>query len=97
MRQAIIRTVCECQADLVATLNEQHLVLEASAIHPTDRTLESAPAHSMHPDEPSFDIGWLCPFCGRNTLRSFSADALSWRKVKAEEPAGETEQALRAG
>lgn len=89
MRQAIVRTACECQAELVATLNEQRLVLEASATHPTDKTREPAPAHTIHPEKTRFDIGWLCPFCGRNTLRSFTADALSYRRVATEQPASE--------
>jgi len=83
MRQAEIRTRCECQADLVATLNEQHLVLEAAAIHPVDGTREVAPAHTIHPENPRFDVGWLCPLCGRNTIRSFFADALPYRDVEA--------------
>lgn len=95
MRQATIRTVCECQADLIATLNEEHLVVEASAVHATDKTREPAPAHTMQANQPHFDVGWLCPFCGRNTLRSFHAEALAWRKVKVEQPA--EEQTLRAG
>ncbi len=86
MRQAQIRTVCECQADLVATLDEQRLVLEAAAIHPSDGTREVAPAHTIHPERPRFDVGWLCPYCGRNTLRSFYADALAYRDVEPKAP-----------
>lgn len=98
MRQALIRTVCECQADLVATLDEQRLVLEAWAIHPADRSREIAPAHTMRPDAPIFDVGWLCPLCGRNTLRSFSQEALVYRAAEPAQPAAAKEdQALRAG
>lgn len=82
MRKAVIRTVCECQADLEATLDENHHVLEAWAIS-TGNVREAAPAHTISPERPKFDIGWLCPFCGRNTLRSFSADALAWRKAES--------------
>ena len=83
MRQAQIRTRCECQAELVATLNEQRLVLEAAALHPNDGTSEKAPAHTIHPENARFDVAWLCPYCGRNTLRSFYADALAYREVAA--------------
>ena len=33
-----------------------------------ERARENAPAHAIHPEAPIFDVGWLCPFCGRNTL-----------------------------
>jgi hypothetical protein len=65
---------CECEARLTAILDDQHHVLEGSAIHRGAR--ENAPAHSMNATLPHFDIGWLCPFCGRNTLRTFYAGAL---------------------
>jgi hypothetical protein len=88
MRQTAIRSVCECQARLTATLDENRHVLEGWATDGDAREL--APAHTIHADEPRFDVGWLCPFCGRNTLRSFSADALSWRDVAAPAPAVKT-------
>jgi hypothetical protein len=34
---------------------------------------EIAPAHSINAECLRFDVAWLCPFCGRNTLRSFEA------------------------
>lgn len=81
MRQAIIRSVCECQAELGATLDEHRFVVEGFAVSPFDKVRETAPSHSIHAERPRFDVGWLCPFCGRNTMRSFSADALSWHDV----------------
>jgi hypothetical protein len=75
---------CECQAVLTAILDEQRHVLEGAASHLGVK--ERAPAHSMHafttgasppnPGHEHFDLGWLCPFCGRNTLRTFYAGAL---------------------
>ena len=65
---------CECQAMLVATLDEKRHVLTGFA-----RRLgvqEPAPAHSIHAERDRFDIGWLCPYCGRNTMRTFAADGL---------------------
>jgi hypothetical protein len=65
---------CECQALLTATLDEHRQVLEGSAKRLSVREL--APAHSIGADGDRFDVAWLCPFCGRNTLRSFYARAL---------------------
>jgi hypothetical protein len=30
-------------------------------------------------------VAWLCPFCGRNTLRAFYAGALNWRNARVSE------------
>ncbi len=65
---------CECQATLSAQLTEQRFVVAGSAYYLGQR--ESAPAHAIHPERELFDIGWLCPFCGRNVLRSFHAGSL---------------------
>jgi hypothetical protein len=65
---------CECQALLTAILDEKRHVVEGSASHLGVK--ERAPAHSMHAELEHFDLGWLCPFCGRNTLRTFYAGAL---------------------
>lgn len=67
-------SLCECQAHLTAIVDEKHHVIEGTARRHGDR--ENAPAHSINPAHERFDIGWLCPFCGRNTLRSFHQDAL---------------------
>ena len=65
---------CECQALLTAILDEKRQVIEGSArLHGAK---EIAPAHSIGAAHEHFDIGWLCPFCGRNTLRTFYAGAL---------------------
>ena len=67
---------CECQASLAAILDEGRHVLEGSATRLGAR--EIAPAHSIGAGlEGTFDIAWMCPFCGRNTLRTFHADGLS--------------------
>jgi hypothetical protein len=65
---------CECQALLTAILDEKRHVVEGSARHLG--VTEIAPACSMHAELEHFDLGWLCPFCGRNTLRTFYAGAL---------------------
>jgi transcription elongation factor Elf1 len=38
---------------------------------------EVAPAHASEAPQ-RLDITWLCPFCGRNTFRSFAVDGLLW-------------------
>ena len=65
---------CECQAQLTATLDERRHVLSGTAARHGVR--EHAPAHSINAAQDRFDIAWLCPFCGRNTLRTFYASAL---------------------
>jgi hypothetical protein len=65
---------CECQAMLTAVLDDKRHVLHGEATRLGAK--ESAPAHSIGADRESFDLAWLCPFCGRNTLRSFYAGAL---------------------
>jgi hypothetical protein len=68
-----IHSACECQAVLFATLDERHLVRQSWAVR---RVRTEAPAYSLHPEATTFDVVWSCPFCGRNSLRSFRAAAL---------------------
>ncbi|MCS6901265.1 MAG: hypothetical protein RMJ98_16940 [Myxococcales bacterium] len=77
MKISFARSRCECQARLVAKLDEQRHVLQAYAIDASGHQ-EPAPAHSIGAHRDRFDIGWLCSICGRNVLRSFNADALLW-------------------
>ncbi|MFT3770951.1 MAG: hypothetical protein QM820_36495 [Minicystis sp.] len=65
---------CECQAILSAVLDDRRHVLHGTASRLGAK--ETAPAHSIGADRENFDIAWLCPFCGRNTLRTFYAGAL---------------------
>jgi len=65
---------CECQASLSAKLTGDRYVVAGSAYREGRR--ESAPAHAINPTSEVFDIGWLCPFCGRNVMRTFAASAL---------------------
>lgn len=66
----------------MAILNEDRFVLNGYA---ADRNgiIESSPAHSIGAKNDRFDVGWLCGVCGRNVLRSFSADALLFVEVEA--------------
>lgn len=72
-----VQSVCECQALLSATLDERQQVLGAVAIRDGERV--TAPANSVAPslaEAPRFDVVWRCPFCGRNTLRTFDGGAI---------------------
>lgn len=85
MTRFLISSRCECQATLSATLDEQRHVLAGWATRSTHAThhgvKEVAPAHSIDAHLDRFDVAWLCPYCGRNTLRTFYAGAL--RKAPA--------------
>ncbi len=74
MSRFAVESRCECQARLSAVLDEKHHVLQGVAMRSGDR--ETAPAHSINATLDRFDIGWMCPFCGRNTLRTFDAGGL---------------------
>ena len=67
---------CECQAALSATLDENHFA--TSGVARRAGRNENAPAHSIGAKSESgrFDVAWLCPYCGRNTLRTFDVGAL---------------------
>jgi hypothetical protein len=74
MSQYSVNSRCECQANLTATLDENHKVIAGAASRGGSR--EVAPANSIGATAERFDIGWACPFCGRNTMRSFYVGAL---------------------
>src|SRR5262245_54750479 len=86
MKQATIRSVCECQSQLEAILDQHRYVVAGFAVGP-DRLRGRSPAHRLQADRRRFDVAWLCPYCGRNTLRSFSADALAWGDADPPPPA----------
>ena len=84
-----IQSVCECQAVLTAELNEARQVLHGFSSH--GRFSAAAPANSVGADGERFDVVWLCPRCGRNTLRTFYAGALV--RLPVAEPAAAAEEA----
>jgi hypothetical protein len=81
MKISKIQSACECQAKLEAELDENRLVVRGWARK--RGVQETAPAHSMVAEGSRFDVGWLCPFCTRNQLRSFDAGALSYREASS--------------
>jgi hypothetical protein len=87
MLKAKIASVCECQARLHAELDENKQVITAWARDPRGKTVLNAPGHSIGGQNPLFDVAWLCPFCVRNTLRTFDTGGLSWRDSAPSPPA----------
>ena len=75
MKVARVHSRCECQAQLGAELDEQRVAQRGWAVDA--RKLElPAPANAIGPEREHFDVGWACPFCTRNTLRSFTGSSL---------------------
>jgi len=91
MKIATVRSVCECQAKLEADLGEDLRVLSGRARRRRFEKPETAPANLTGKGS-VFQIGWFCPFCIRNTLRSFSSSGLAFRE--APEPMPPTEPAV---
>jgi hypothetical protein len=90
MKAATVRSVCECQAKLEADLGDDLRVVAGRARRTARSAPETAPANLIDAG-PVFQIGWFCPFCVRNTLRTFSVSALAWHE--ASEPLPPTEPA----
>lgn len=84
-RRYIVSTRCECQALLSAELDEHRYTLSGWVYR--GGVKEPAPAHSINASHDRFDIGWLCNFCGRNTLRTFYVGALRRLKEQTSPPA----------
>jgi hypothetical protein len=81
MKCATVESVCECQAQLAAVLDEQRHVVRGFARY-RGREL-SAPANTLGTKHETFDVGFMCPFCTRNTLRSFHGSTLVYRDPMA--------------
>ena len=82
MKVARVDSKCECQAYLCAELDEQRIALQGWAVDARKQRLP-APANTIGAERERFDVGWACPFCTRNTLRSFTASALVFRESEA--------------
>ena len=81
MKYAQVSSACECQAALFADLDENRFVLHGWAKDMRRKRQAVAPAHAIHTETQRFQIAWFCPFCIRNTLRSFDATGLAWRSL----------------
>jgi hypothetical protein len=86
MKIAVVNSACECQARLFAELDERRVVLRGWARNLRRGKEELAPANVIGPERARFDVGWACPYCTRNVLRSFDAAALSFRDSTANAP-----------
>lgn len=83
MKTAIVHSVCECEAQLGAELDEHRVVLRGWARDRRRGHEELAPANALHSTPVRFDVGWACPICTRNVLRSFDAQNLVFREQRA--------------
>jgi hypothetical protein len=79
MKTAIVYSVCECEARLGAELDEHRVAVRGWAKDPRRGRELVAPANVMHASGARFDVGWMCPLCTRNTLRSFDNTSLAFR------------------
>ena len=84
MKLATVYSVCECQGQLGAELDEQRCVVKGWARDLRRKRELPAPANSIGPERVRFDVAWMCPLCTRNTLRSFDASGLMFRDVAAQ-------------
>ena len=80
MKIARVESRCECQAHLVAELDEARSVVRGFASDYARGREISAPANvTKKIGEKQVDVGWSCPMCTRNTLRTFNVESLSYR------------------
>jgi hypothetical protein len=88
MKTALCRTRCECQATLTAEVDENRVVLRGAARDPRRNRFLPAPANAVLSEggDTKFAVGWLCPWCTRNTLRSFDTAALNFRESESTAP-----------
>jgi hypothetical protein len=86
MKVATVYSVCECQARLGADLDEKKRVIRGWAKDMRRSQELQAPASTLSPASARFDVGWFCPFCIRNVLRSFETSGLLWREVPGVTP-----------
>src|SRR5262245_31881216 len=88
VKTATISSTCECQSRLHAELDENKQVLRGWATDRRRGKVRPAPVHVMRSASEHFDVGWFCPFCVRNTLRSFHAGGLAFSEKKSDASGG---------
>ena len=80
MKIARVESRCECQAQLVAELDEAHSVVRGFVNDRARGRELAAPANTTkNIDAKQVDVGWSCPMCTRNTLRTFNVATLSYQ------------------
>jgi len=85
MKLAQVQSRCECEALLFAEVSEAGRVVEGWS-KKGKNARELTPATAMNAGSAQFQVGWLCPECGRNTMRSFFRGALVYREIQAPAP-----------
>ncbi len=79
MKIARVESRCECQAQLVAELDEARSVVRGFVNDRARGRELPAPANvTKKIAEGQLDVGWSCPMCTRNTLRTFNVQTLSY-------------------
>lgn len=79
MKIARVESRCECQAHLVAELDEARSVVRGFVSDRARGREISAPANATKKiDDKQVDVGWSCPMCTRNTLRTFNVATLTY-------------------
>lgn len=77
MKIARVESRCECQAQLVAELNEARSVVRGFVNDRARGRELLAPANATKKiGDKQVDVGWSCPVCTRNTLRTFNVETL---------------------
>lgn len=77
---ARVESRCECQAQLVAELDEARSVVRGFMSDRARGRELAAPANSTKKiGDKQVEVGWSCPNCTRNTLRTFNVETLSYR------------------
>ena len=80
MKIARVESRCECQAQLVAELDEARAVVRGFVSDRSRGRELSAPANATKKiGDKQVEVGWSCPMCTRNTLRTFNLESLSYR------------------
>lgn len=80
MKIARVESRCECQAQLVAELDEARAVVRGFMLDRTRGREVAAPANATKKiGDKQVEVGWSCPMCTRNTLRTFNVETLSYR------------------
>jgi hypothetical protein len=79
MKIARVESRCECQAQLVAELDEGRVVVRGFVRDRARGREVVAPANATKKiDDKQVDVGWSCPVCTRNTLRTFNVESLAY-------------------
>lgn len=79
MKIARVESRCECQAQLVAELDEARTVVRGFVSERARGRELTAPANATKKiGDNQVDVGWSCPVCTRNTMRTFNVETLQY-------------------